>query len=439
MKVKTTHGMGSHLLLEGFEGDRKLLDSTATVKRFLETLPRKIGMKRISEAIVLKHRPSDQEEAGITGFVIIAESHISVHTYPHRNYLALDVFSCKEFEVQRIIKEATGWFRIRRESHKVVSRGFEELIDTKGMLPIKGPALTKNTKVRDLVRSMKSVGFQATNLSKAADIIARMKKEQAKIFLSFTSNMVSSGLREVIADLVKRKQVDVIITSVGSIEEDLMKAKHRFLLGDFDVDDTELHRKGINRIGNIFVPNACYESLEDDLVPFFKRMYDRQLKGGRLLSPRELIHELGKTIKDKESILFWATKNGIPIFCPGITDGAFGLQLYFFKQKFPKFGIDVSADMKELADHVLLADKTGGIILGGGIAKHHTIGVNILRGGLDYAVYVTTATEHDGSLSGARASEAKSWSKIQEEGNTVVVYADATIVLPLLAATLDDG
>ena len=117
--------------------------------------------------------------------------------------------------------------------------------------------------------------------------------------------------------------------------------------------------------------------------------------------------------------MYWATKNNIPIFCPGITDGALGLQVYFFKQKFPDFGIDVTGDMKKLADIVLKADKTGGIILGGGIAKHHTIGVNILREGLDYVVYITIATQYDGSLSGARSNEAKSWSKIKEEGNTI--------------------
>ncbi|RMF55740.1 deoxyhypusine synthase, partial [Candidatus Woesearchaeota archaeon] len=138
------------------------------------------------------------------------------------------------------------------------------------------------------------------------------------------------------------------------------------------------------------------------------------------------------------SILYWATKNKIPIFCPGITDGALGLQLYFFKQKHPDFGIDVSADMNDLADLVLNADSTAGIILGGGIAKHHLIGVNILRGGLDYAVYITTATESDGSLSGARPREAISWSKLQEDSNHVCVEADATIVFPLLAMAMKE-
>ncbi len=300
------------------------------------------------------------------------------------------------------------------------------------MEEIKGMKLNKNMKIRELVKDMNNIGFQATQLSRAVKVIEKMKKDKAVVFLSFTSNMVSSGLREVIAQLVKDKFVDVLITSVGSIEEDLIKTEKPFLMGSFDADDKELDRKGINRIGNIFVPDDRYELLEDKLMPFFKKIYDRQLKNKKLISPQELIFELGKGVKDKNSILYWATKNKIPVFCPGITDGALGLQIYFFKQKFKEFGIDVTADMEKLSKIVLEAEKTGAIILGGGIAKHHTIGVNIIRDGLNYAVYVSTGTEYDGSLSGARPKEAVSWSKINEEGNYVFVNGDATIIFPLV-------
>ena len=300
------------------------------------------------------------------------------------------------------------------------------------MKEIKGIKLNKNTKIIDLVSGMENIGFQATQLSKAVKTIQRMKKDKATIFLSFTSNMVSSGLREIIAQLIKNKFVDAVITGVGSIEEDLIKTEKPFLLGSFDADDKELDKKGINRIGNIYVPDDRYTFLEDKLTPFFKRLYKKQKENKKLISPQELIFELGKETKDKNSILYWATKNKIPIFCPGITDGALGLQVYFFKQKFRDFGIDVTSDMEKLGKKVLEADKTGAIILGGGIAKHHTIGVNILRDGLDYAVYVSTGTEYDGSLSGARPKEAISWSKINKEGNYVFVNGDATIIFPLI-------
>jgi deoxyhypusine synthase len=112
--------------------------------------------------------------------------------------------------------------------------------------------------------------------------------------------------------------------------------------------------------------------------------------------------------------------------------------MYFFKQDHKDFIVDVTGDMKQLADIVLNSDKTGAIILGGGISKHHIIGANILRDGLDFAVYVCTAPEFDGSLSGAQTREAKSWGKIKEEANSINVNCDATIAFPLMAAALKD-
>jgi deoxyhypusine synthase len=294
--------------------------------------------------------------------------------------------------------------------------------------------------VSGFVKSMANVGLQATNLSKAVEIIDKMRQNKATVFLSFTSNMVSSGLRETFAYLVKNKMVDAIITSVGSIEEDLIKCHMPFLLGSFDADDAELHKKGINRIGNIFVPNDRYIKLEKLLHAFFAEMLNKQEKTGKLISPSEIIYELGKKVDDKSSILYWATKNGVPIFCPAITDGAFGLDLYFFKclkKENREFGIDVTADMDRLADIVWESKKTGGIILGGGVAKHHLLGINIVRGGLDYAVYVSTGSEYDGSLSGARPKEAKSWSKLKEDANNIFVEGDATIIFPLIVGSID--
>jgi deoxyhypusine synthase len=303
---------------------------------------------------------------------------------------------------------------------------------------IKGFKFNENKTVKDLVNDFSSMGFQASHIKQAVEIIKKMKKDKATIILTFTSNMVSSGLREVFAELCRLKFVDAIITGVGSVEEDVMKSKSPFILGNFGMNDNELHQKGINRIVNILVDNSHYEELEDSLLPFFDTILKMQKERKKMLGPSEIIHELGKIIEDESSILYWANKNNIPIFCPAILDGAFGLQLYYFKQEHPEFGIDVTADMKAEADLILNSEKTGGIILGGGFAKHHAIGMNIVRGGFDYAVYVTTAEAYDGSLSGASTSEAVSWSKIKEEANTVIVHADATIAFPLIFCSIFD-
>ncbi|MBS3115144.1 deoxyhypusine synthase [Candidatus Woesearchaeota archaeon] len=438
MEIKTTHGEGCHLTIDAFEC-KENLNSKELVTEFLEELPDLIGMKKISKANVIRYADRNEKESGVTGFIIIAESHIAIHTYPEKRFLSADIFSCKEFDYEKAIEFVKSKFKPDNAEHNLLHRGHAENYDAdKHLEKIKGFDLEKIKSAGDIISGMKNIGFQAAHLGQAAEILKKIKDSKAAIFLSFTSNMVSSGLREVFAYLVKHKMVDAIITSVGSVEEDLMKCSKSFLLGDFNVSDIDLHRKGINRIGNIFVPNDRYEMLEDVLVPFLKTMHEKQKHTGNLISPSELIYELGKIVKDENSILYWASKNNIPIFCPAITDGAFGLQLYFFKQSNKDFGIDVTADMKQLGELVLNAEKTAGIILGGGFAKHHLIGVNILRGGLDYAIYVTTAGEGDGSSSGARPKEAKSWSKIKEDANNVCIEGDATIIFPLLALSMKE-
>jgi deoxyhypusine synthase len=294
---------------------------------------------------------------------------------------------------------------------------------------IRDYSIKKGMSVSDLVSQMGSAGFQASEIGDAVRLIRKMKSEKATVFLSFTANMLASGLRGIITEMVREKFVDVIITTGGSIDHDLIRTEKSYLLGDFSLDDSGLHKKGINRLGNILIPSDRFVFLEKKMQKLFSDL--QQVK--KRWTPSELIFEIGKSLNEESSFLYWASRNDIPVFCPGITDSAVGLQLYFFKQDNPDFEIDVSGDMR-LADIVINSEKTGGIILGGGIAKHHTIGVNILREGLDYAVYLTTSSPWDGSLSGATPNEAKSWSKIREKGNTATVYGDATVTFPLIMA-----
>jgi len=438
MNVAVKHGQGNHLMIDIF-GCKKNLDNQVFIKSFLDKLPGKIGMNKLSEPIVKPYGGGKLDSGGITGVILVSESHISIHTYPKEKYASIDVYSCKEFDIEKVKKIVTNAFESERIETNTVGRGLKSSVDYENHCEkIDGKSVVNVNSVKDLVKAYKHIGFQATHLSKAYDVIKLMKKEKATVFLAMTSNLVSSGLREVFAHITKNKLVDVIITSTGSIEEDIMKVDKPFLLGDFDFSDIELHRAGINRVGNIFIPDERYEKFEDFIMPVFTDLYAQQKKSNKLISPSALIKILGSKVNDENSFLYWASKNNIPVYCPGITDGAIGIQLYFFKKKHADFGIDVSADMNELANSVLQADKTGGIILGGGIAKHHTIGINILREGLDYAVYVSTAEEYDGSLSGAKPKEAKSWSKLKEEGNSVLVNCDATIAFPLLAPALED-
>lgn len=284
----------------------------------------------------------------------------------------------------------------------------------------------------DLVSEMKDAGFQASHLAGGTELMAEMLKDaKCTVFFGFTANLVASGLRGLIAELCEKKKVDAIVTTAGSIDHDIIKSFMPYEMGTFAADDAELHRRGINRIGNIFVPNKGFEILEGNVQGWLAEIYGQN----KITNPSNLANFFGSKLK-KGSFLSACAENKIPVFCPGITDGAIGLQMYFFRQENPDFVCDVTGDMKKLADLVLNAERTGAIILGGGISKHHIIGANILREGLDYAVYVTTAQEFDGSLSGAETREAKSWGKIKEKGKSVTVNCDATIAFPVMVGDL---
>ncbi|QDZ17527.1 deoxyhypusine synthase [Chloropicon primus] len=311
-----------------------------------------------------------------------------------------------------------------------------------------------------VLERMLYTGFQATSFGQAAEEINKMirwrlsdeavgkdepeehldpefrKGVKCKIFLGYTSNLISSGVRESIKYLVKNKMVDCVVTTAGGIEEDLIKCLGKTYLGDFALKGTELRSQGLNRIGNLLVPNDNYCSFEDWIMPVLDAMLEEQKKDGVLWTPSRVIARLGKEINNEESVCYWAWKNSIPMYCPALTDGSIGDMLYFHSYKNPGLVVDLVQDIRSINTEAVKAAprKTGMIILGGGVCKHHICNANLMRNGADYAVYVNTAQEFDGSDSGARPDEAKSWGKIKQNAKPVKVYGDATIIFPLLVS-----
>ena len=293
---------------------------------------------------------------------------------------------------------------------------------------IKGYDFDKGVDYKEIVKSFSSTGFQATQLAKAIEITNKMIKEKAFLYLGYTSNMVSSGLRDIFRYLVKHKKVDVIVTTAGGIEEDFIKCLGDFVLGDFSASGRELREKGINRIGNIFVPNSRYIKFEKFVLPILEKHKTKNL------TPSKLINILGKEINNEESIYYWAYKNNIPVFCPAIMDGSLGDMIYFFRSKNPDFKLDIVEDTWDLNNTTIGKKKTGMIILGGGVIKHSICNANLYRNGADYAIYINSNPEFDGSDSGASPEEARSWGKITGKGEAIKVFGDATILFPLVVA-----
>lgn len=287
-----------------------------------------------------------------------------------------------------------------------------------------------------------------------------------KIFLAFTSNLGSSGVRDTVRYLAERRLVDVIVTTAGAVEEDLIKCLAPTRVGDFALKGADLRAAGLNRIGNMLVPNSNYCAFEDWVMPILAAMKAEQDGEGRGEAGREdgggegggsgggqddstgdnkktrwtpstVIARLGREIDDPSSFCYWAYKNDIPVYCPALTDGSLGDMLYFHSYKSPPgLSIDIVADVRRVNDEALKASprKTGLVILGGGLPKHHVCNANLMRNGADFAVFVSTAQEFDGSDSGARPDEAVSWGKIRADARPVKVHCDATIAFPLLVS-----
>uniref|UniRef100_A0A804P876 Deoxyhypusine synthase n=1 Tax=Zea mays TaxID=4577 RepID=A0A804P876_MAIZE len=302
-----------------------------------------------------------------------------------------------------------------------------------------------------LLASLASTGFQASNLGDAIDVVNQMldwrlshekpsedcdeaeldpkyrASVKCKIFLGFTSNLVSSGIRDIIRFLAQHHMVDVIVTSAGGIEEDLIKCLAPTYRGDFSLPGALLRSKGLNRIGNLLVPNDNYCKFENWIMPLFDQMLQEQ-STENVWTPSKVIARLGKEINDESSYLYWAYKNNIPVYCPALTDGSLGDMLFCHAVRNPGLIIDIVQ-----AIHAT-PRKTGIIVLGGGLPKHHICNANMFRNGADYAVYINTAQEFDGSDSGAHPDEAVSWGKIKGSAKPVKVHCDASIAFPLLVA-----
>jgi deoxyhypusine synthase len=276
-------------------------------------------------------------------------------------------------------------------------------------------------------------GFVAGHLYEAIKILDEMLYNTDLRFLSFTGNLVSTGLRGLIAQLISEEVFNVVITTCGTVDHDIAKSLGgKYLKSSFDVDDSKLRELGYHRIGNIIVHQNHYGKLIEDFV---KGLISDLVRMKNVWGVRELLREVGLRLNDKKSILYNASRHDVPVYVPGIVDGAFGTAL-FIQSQFYDFRLDLFKDMKELSDLVFSSKKSGALIIGGGISKHHTLWWNQFKDGLDYAVYITTANEWDGSLSGARTKEAISWGKISTSGKHVVVYSDATVVLPIIAVYL---
>ncbi|MDA3856098.1 MAG: deoxyhypusine synthase [Candidatus Woesearchaeota archaeon] len=309
-----------------------------------------------------------------------------------------------------------------------------------GWPEIRGYDFEEEFNFENFLKSYANTGFQATNLAQSIEIIKNMRKDKATIFFAFTSNMGTCGVREQIKYITKNNMVQVMVTSAGAIEEDIIKCLKPFVLGDFRAPGHVLREDGINRTGNIFIPNDIYLYFEKFMTKFLERIYEKQKQKNEIIGIKEFVYELGYEMelqdleKKEDSFSYWSYKNKIPFFCPALLDGSLGDMVYFFKKNHPDFKIDTSDYIVEVTDLALNSEKMGIIAIGGSVPKHVVSNAALFRDGADYVVYINSGLEMEGSNAGAPIDEAVSWGKIKPEAQKIKVESEATLVFPLIVA-----
>ena len=289
--------------------------------------------------------------------------------------------------------------------------------------------------VGELAEEMRRAGvIGAGRVGRAVEIVAEMFSDpDYTVFLSLSGPLVPSGMRLIFTDLIRDGYVDVVVTNGANMVHDIVEAMGKaHMVGRTDVDDVELHERGINRAYDIFIEDDTWQTLES----FIGGILDGLPEEARVDVPiHGLLREIGLRLEDEDSILYNAAKRGVPIFSPGFLDSMLGIPLWMYSKR-ERLVINPLRDFDLLGEMVYDAKKSGAIILGGGTPKHHTQYMNTLREGLDAAVQISSARMDDGSLSGAPLRESVSWGKLKAEGleKTSTIFGDVTIVFPLIVA-----
>ncbi len=283
------------------------------------------------------------------------------------------------------------------------------------------------SKISDEMRSSGVLGPR--RFSDAVEILTTMFRDvQFTNMMAIAGPMVPGGLRRLVSDLVWDRRIHALVMTGANVTHDLVEALgHRHIIGAEDADDRQLQKRGLHRIYDIYVSQRAIEAIEKFV---YKTMPKIQEEKRRNIAPWELLHEIGKRLRDPASILRNASRRNVPIFCPGVHDSMLGIDLWTFGQ-LNALHVNPLRDLSRIVELVYESDRIGLIILGGGMPKHFTLLASTFRGGLDAAVQFTMDRPEPGGLSGAPLSEAISWGKIKSGSRTATVIGDATLLFPM--------
>ncbi|MBM4276904.1 MAG: deoxyhypusine synthase [Deltaproteobacteria bacterium] len=309
--------------------------------------------------------------------------------------------------------------------------------------PVRSLDMKKTQSLYDLIQAFQHTSFQSRNLFKCFEVFRKMLSDPACIiFMGLSGAMIPGGMRQVIRDMIEMKLIDVLVSTGANIFHDLFESfGYRHYIGSVEGDDDALRRHRIVRV---------YDALMDDheinqVINLLSEVPEEV--GEKVVSSRRYLEVLGNCLKDDKSILKTASRCGVPVFIPALSDSSIGIGLTFLhaRKKNSSEGLilDQIRDSFEIAQLKRMAKTTGAIYVGGGVPKNYIQQLGPVsellfkkESGHRFAFQVTTDDPKWGGLSGCTFEEAKSWGKIEKESAYAAVYMDATVALPLLVGAV---
>ena len=293
----------------------------------------------------------------------------------------------------------------------------------------------KGMSVKEMVNEFSGAGYAGKRMAEAVEIYKKMIQDKKCIkFCSAAGALIAGGMRNVFVKFIRAGMVDAMLFTGAILTHDLIEAfgiKH--FQGTSNVNDVDLHKQEVFRMYDVFLEKEGFLVLEDELRKIFPLLPEEEL------SPRQFLYELGKHIKDENSIIKACYDMNVPIFCPSITDSMLGFHAWIYSQTH-KLKINSQLDIRDFYDFSWKPGKTFGmLILGGGVPKHFVPGMMQASGNsLDYIIQITMDRPEHGGVSGMQIIEAKSWGKVSEKGLVCDLRADVTLAFPILVASILD-
>jgi len=311
--------------------------------------------------------------------------------------------------------------------------------------------LEKLSTISELLNAFGRTSFQSRNLSACAEIFVSMLKDKDRptIFLGLAGAMVPAGMGGVVVTLVKKRMVDVIVSTGANMYHDIVGALGEpHYIGSPEVEDSLLYQHSIDRIYDTFADEEKFREVDRMIERFADRLALEKLEG---ISSRYLFYRLGGFVdrngsaEDRNKSIVWnCWKEKVPIFVPALNDSSVGLALTQHYVNAADKGlrpvvVDGIKDNEEIFKIKLNSKKTGVIYIGGGVPRNYiqqTAYLQDLFGRPDsghfYGIQITTDRPEWGGLSGCTFKEGISWGKEKPEGCFSVCYCDATIALPII-------